>query len=666
MIKLIISIVALYFGALIYPFVRKHPAWLSFFDAFVLVSIIGLTLLHLIPHSIEAAGGWALLASAIGFGALSSVHLMQPKHAHAHTQRGFSVVVVLALAGIIIHTLLDGMALDMSSGANNFSQALGLGVLFHRLPVGIFIAMLLVPRYGMKMTLAALTGMAVSTATGAAISHFAIPHLGLMVLNLLQALIAGMLLHVAFHNISVEGEGHGKKHWAISKGVGTLVGLGVLFLVDFVFPVHEGHGDGVMAILFDRVASLTPFWLAAVVCVGAAYALDKRGNGIGRRMVSILDPQPTPAIVDAKNHAFSAVSLAALASVFKPWMAMLFFGGYMLVSLYARAEARRFQFCSDCQRTETDGRCAQNKTFTLWLATSWTQLAIFALIIALMPSFLAPVMAEGSAYPGVVAGILIAGCILGWVIKRGWTLLVSTMLSAGTIWCFDIVSPLVIACILAASWGAAILYDYHPDFLLRLGLDDSMTLKRLRRMKLVVAAMTLVLAVGAGGLIYAMMPSNGRMAIVTMPKAELHHHDHHHGESHEGHGHADALAHEGHGHADALAHEGHGHADALAHEGHGHADALAHEGHGHADALAHEGHATHGSLSEDVHIETEHSSDLLHLLLVILFCGCGIVGAFRHGPRKLVEMALGLHGHSHEHGDHAHDHACDHDHECDC
>ena len=250
-----------------------------------------------------------------------------------------------------------------------------------------------------------------------------------------------------------------------------------------------------------------------------------------------------------------------------------------------------------------------------------------------MPSFLAPVMAEGSAYPGVVAGILIAVCILGWVIKRGWALLVSTMLSAGTIWCFDIVSPLVIACILAASWGAAILYDYHPDFLLRLGLDDSMTLKRLRRMKLVVAAMTLVLAVGAGGLIYAMMPSNGRVAIVTMPKAELHHHDHHHGESHEGHGHADALA---------------------------------HEGHGHADALAHEGHATHGSLSEDVHIETEHSSDLLHLLLVILFCGCGIVGAFRHGPRKLVEMALGLHGHSHEHGDHAHDHACDHDHECDC
>ncbi|MBQ1926858.1 MAG: hypothetical protein II180_12160, partial [Proteobacteria bacterium] len=201
MIKLIISIAALYIGVLIYPFVKKHPAWLSFFDAFVLVSIIGLTLLHLIPHSIEAAGGWALLASVIGFGALSSIHLMQPKHAHGHAERGFSVILALAVVGIVIHTLLDGMALDMSSGANNFSQALGLGVLFHRLPVGIFLAMVLMPRYGKKLTLAALTGMAVSTAIGAAISHFAIPHIGMMLLNLLQALIAGMLLHVAFHNI---------------------------------------------------------------------------------------------------------------------------------------------------------------------------------------------------------------------------------------------------------------------------------------------------------------------------------------------------------------------------------------------------------------------------------------------------------------------------------
>ena len=58
----------------------------------------------------------------------------------------------------------------------------------------------------------------------------------------------------------------------------------------------------------------------------------------------------------------------------------------------------------------------------------------------------------------------------------------------------------------------------------------------------------------------------------------------------------------------------------------------------------------------------------LRTFFVWIFLGFGVLLAFRHGPRRLVEIALGKHGHRHEHKHEVeeHEHDCDHDHACDC
>ena len=74
MISLIFSVLALFLGVGLYPVIKRRPSWLSFFDAFVFVSITGLTLFHLIPHSVENAGMLGVLALGVGLGVPVFLH----------------------------------------------------------------------------------------------------------------------------------------------------------------------------------------------------------------------------------------------------------------------------------------------------------------------------------------------------------------------------------------------------------------------------------------------------------------------------------------------------------------------------------------------------------------------------------------------------------------
>ncbi len=639
MIKLIFSIVALYFGAGIYPFIKKHPAWLSFFDAFVLVSIIGLTLFHLLPHSIEAAGMWALLAALIGFGMLSALHLIQPHHDHGH-EKTHNAIVWFALVGFIIHTLMDGMALGMGlSDTANFADALGLGVLFHRLPVGIFFAMILMPSYGAKTTIAAMTALATSTLIGAGIAHFAMPHMGLMFLNLVQALIAGSLLHVVFHNISIEGEGHKKHGWAWAKGLGAVVGIAVLILIDTVMPAHaHAHGVDTLMTIAEQLLGMSPCWIAMTAIVALAYFLRRKNHHLGCEIAALLDPQPTPGLVDARFHGFNAAALiAATASLSLP-MLLAWLIGNTLVAIYARHESKHFEFCNACQRYESDKRCTQTKSFGLWLATSWSQLFIFAVVLALTPTYFEPLLEDMTLPTWALALAVVITLATLVLAKRGLAYIVTVFLAAVGASCLELHEPKDLALLLVLAWGAGFLFDYHASYLLRTGLDDESSLKRLKRIQIVAPSIIIVCALAAGAGFAATHPVEVSQTIVVPDEVSE---DQHALPS------SNVIAHEHDEHAPE--HDEH---DEHAHEH----DEHAHEHH----------HHHHHDIVFDHH-------DMLpqivaQLISVLLFLLTGLVLMFRHGPRKLFEMAMGRHGHRHEH-EHAHeheheDHSHCHEHEC--
>ena len=275
MIKLVISVLALIVGASIYPFIKNKAQLLNFFDAFVFVSIVGLVLLHLVPHSIEASGTPAIIAILLGFALPMLFHLRDrfkgEKHSHL-----FKWLLMIAFIGLGIHTFIDGLALSMDNAEHFHELAdehlheidhdhaeaaslLALGVMLHRLPVGIFTAWILMPKYGTRLTVSVIATMAFCTIFGFVAGHVGLPHASLNFLNILQAFVAGTLLHVVSHNATHECSSEGCTHrtpaW-LAPLLGSLTGFGILVFLQ----LSEAHHGGSWLAWLGAIAVFAAFW----------------------------------------------------------------------------------------------------------------------------------------------------------------------------------------------------------------------------------------------------------------------------------------------------------------------------------------------------------------------------------------------------------------------
>ena len=174
----------------------------------------------LLPHSWETAGWGTLIALAVGAGLPV---LLERGHHHdddTHTSLSF---LMLAAAGLAVHAFMDGGALaarTIDDGAH--SRALELGVLLHRLPMGIMLGMLSVARPLHAWFAAGI--VAAGTVCGYFIGIEALPVLGLQGLALFQAMVAGTLMHVIYTHSPIRSPtGHRR-----ATTIGMLLGL--LFL----------------------------------------------------------------------------------------------------------------------------------------------------------------------------------------------------------------------------------------------------------------------------------------------------------------------------------------------------------------------------------------------------------------------------------------------------
>jgi uncharacterized protein len=243
MTLLILSILALLAGPAIYASARGRDAMLSLLDGLIFVSVSGLVLLLILPESFET-GGWAVLVFAVAgvFGPTFLEGLSRQLARRTHV-----LALILGLAGLALHATIDGTALSHDHLAAG--SALPAAVVLHRFPVGLAIWWLLRPAFGFPAAAAVLGLIAAATLVG----FNAGPHLtaGLSGQGVawFQALVAGMLLHVVFHQPHLRSSGCDCREVARFsgwyEGVGALLGVGLTAILLGEGISHHG-GDVVI------------------------------------------------------------------------------------------------------------------------------------------------------------------------------------------------------------------------------------------------------------------------------------------------------------------------------------------------------------------------------------------------------------------------------------
>ena len=273
---LLISLVAFAVGPALYGIADRARGSLAALDGFVMVAVAGLVLVHIIPHAVVAAGGGALavaLAGFIGPGVIE--HRLERAARQTH-----AAALAVAVAGLAVHEFFDGVGLarafyDPDTGIS----VLAVAVILHRLPIAITVWWLLRPPWGRTLAWAVLGALCAATVFGYASGDAVAAIADARWLGLLEALIAGSLLHVVVHRPSpLAAPGRGRRErW--SAGVGALLGLAavIAFGSDPYLPLHE-HGMGFGDIFTALALESAPALLLAFALAGAVQVFLPRAS----------------------------------------------------------------------------------------------------------------------------------------------------------------------------------------------------------------------------------------------------------------------------------------------------------------------------------------------------------------------------------------------------
>lgn len=253
MTLLISAVLALLIGPVLAKLFERKPGVNRFLDGFILVTIGGIAIVHLLPEAVVHIGGWALLMVVLG----ALLPFFAERAFHSYERATHSGVLVLALSGIFFHTMLDGIAVSSASASSESGQALALAVILHRLPVGLLIWWALKPLAGVRTIVSVLVLMCVGTIIGFTIGEIEFPFAHSAGLSYFQSLVTGSLLHVLFHrHIHNQGEpeehhhrAHGRAS-ALPSAFGALLGASLLVLMPMGEALPHDHS-------IDSTAHLT-------------------------------------------------------------------------------------------------------------------------------------------------------------------------------------------------------------------------------------------------------------------------------------------------------------------------------------------------------------------------------------------------------------------------
>ena len=234
---LVLSIVALLAGPFVYALGQRNYSAHQIFDGFIFITIAGIVCVHIIPDALDTGGLWAL--GFLGLGLAFPVLLERVFNRAMHEAHGF--ILLMAALGLVIHAIVDGIALlplnPTSHGTASIADnPLAIGVILHRLPIGMAIWWSLRPNFSTAVALAAYAVVILATAASYLFSDPVIALAKTASVAYFQAFVAGSLVHVVAFGVSHTHDGHIEpgpttvsphRNWGYRSGI--LLGLFVLF-----------------------------------------------------------------------------------------------------------------------------------------------------------------------------------------------------------------------------------------------------------------------------------------------------------------------------------------------------------------------------------------------------------------------------------------------------
>ncbi|QIR13109.1 metal transporter [Shewanella aestuarii] len=245
MLYLVASCIALLFGPLFYRYFSSGSGLQKGLDGFIFVSLGGLVLIHILPELLEHGGFVTLLFVVLGlWGPTASEKVF-----HRYSEITHNITLGLGILGLLLHTITDGGAMVLAQQQDN-SPLLALGVILHRLPVGLAIWWLLKPQVGTRWSSIVLVAMMALTAVGYFAGEQLIHQLSIENTVYLQAFVTGSILHVVLHQPHGDHTPDKQDKYQYQAGIGSLLGLGLLALLLLMDSgehahAHHGHDHGV-------------------------------------------------------------------------------------------------------------------------------------------------------------------------------------------------------------------------------------------------------------------------------------------------------------------------------------------------------------------------------------------------------------------------------------
>jgi hypothetical protein len=184
-----LSILGIAVGPTLVALGRAREAIHLIVDGFVLGLMPTLILFRILPLLYTQLGASALVlvpAGYVGFWIVS------------HSSARLRLATAFAVATFAVHSLVDGASLAVAS-RSGASRALTLGLVAHRLPEGLLVGALLLPRYGVRGTAAATLLLAAATIFGALAGQKLLAYVDDHLLHIVLALGMGGMLRLVLH-----------------------------------------------------------------------------------------------------------------------------------------------------------------------------------------------------------------------------------------------------------------------------------------------------------------------------------------------------------------------------------------------------------------------------------------------------------------------------------
>lgn len=278
------STLALLFGPLLLTLVGPRARLIAGLDGFVLVTVLGLVFFNIVPPAIQEGGTAAIIATIGGLAFPILAERLASESLRKTTIR--PLMLLLATSALAVHAMMDGAALinhshggESDPHTGHHDLGLAIGVILHRLPLGLTLWWMVNNKLGLKIAFGTLAGLIAATFIGYFAGDVIIHQFSSEGLSIFQAMMGGAILHIALDSPPTPVSQTSSNHRLLNRFglLGATLGLGVLWGLTQFHPLNRSL-DGELNIgetFWTLTRQASPALVIAFLGAGLLHAFVK-------------------------------------------------------------------------------------------------------------------------------------------------------------------------------------------------------------------------------------------------------------------------------------------------------------------------------------------------------------------------------------------------------